>query len=110
MSDCVLNIVNPFLLMANEDMYAYLDWSAVRSFNFTVELIIHACMSSNFIHSLIILISLPLFILFKGNEVRSTLSNLKVPHSKSYADQTRGKSFEKYLIFLPVTLIYHHSK
>jgi hypothetical protein len=104
----VSNFVNPFLFMANEHMYAYSGWSAVRSFNFTVTSLIQSYSGSNFIYSLIVLILMSTASLTRGNKCRQTFSTPTVIHVKKLVVKNHQKSARKYLILICFTLLFFY--
>jgi hypothetical protein len=102
----ISNILNPFLFMANENMYVYTGWSAVRSFNFTIEALIHSYNSSNLIYSLIILFSLPFLILMNKKDFTVfTPTQPAVLLSNKLSKQAQEKKYENRLIFLCISLM-----
>jgi hypothetical protein len=88
----ISNFINPFFFMANSDIYTYLGWGAVRSFDFTFESLSYSFRSSNIIISSIIIISLLLnFFRKKSTSALSLLNQSCQVPSKGYPLRSKGK-------------------
>lgn len=102
----ISNVVNPFIFMVNDEMYANVGWSAVRAFDFSFSSLIHSYADSNFIFSLIVFLSLPFLILLRRKGI--SISNITHPsfsHADKFANQILEKQYQKQLTLLCVSLM-----
>lgn len=101
----ISNCINPILFLANEDMYTYTGWSAVRSYDFSIESLIHSYSSSNWIYSLIAIILLSLSISFGSSLRHSSIFKLPYLNMKINAVLTKRINYDKYLMIVCIFLI-----
>jgi len=90
LSACLLvvsDIVNPIIFMANQDMYSSFGWSAVRSYDFSVDALIMYYSNSYFICIIVFLVAFTARVARLKNWKRSL-----VAHSNDFNLRITGKS------------------